>query len=311
MIPRAYGVTNLWLEQTPPARSMLPANQHGYAAGASPTIYFANPTIPAVQTPLDLNAPNATYCSPFDKKHVIIDRATGMGTLVVTSVFINAFVVTDTGAQYDPMMGTGGFNNLYVFSYGRPPAAIVPGRVMAQVSGNVSKFVGFTELNFPLQTYTDRVDPMLVPPCVLLDVAKDPGLPGKLMRLTGAAVCAKNVRVCPIDPEMDDWRKYNQFNVNTNGNCDPFSSFAVSLPGKTLGAFDPLKLDPLKATIDVTGMLRNFSGQNEADPHTECTDDTPCQAIASSDHCVDGVCKKGAYNFWLITPRDESDITVH
>src|SRR5262249_415122 len=130
-LPQAFGPTAIWLDEP-----------ISHATGASPVIYFRNPLIADVQTPPDLLAANATFCTPFDPKFIIIDHATASGKLVVTSVFGNAFAVTDTGGTI--------FNSIYLFSFGKPPGYIVPGKVLKSFSGNVSKFVGFTELNFPL-----------------------------------------------------------------------------------------------------------------------------------------------------------------
>jgi len=312
MLPRAYGVTTLWLEVAPLARS--PMNPPSYAAGTSPDIYFANPTIPEVQTPLDLASPTATYCSPFNGKHVIVDHATGNGKLVVTSVFIDSFVVADTGALYDSTSGMGGFNHLYVYSFGKPDAAIVPGRIMSDVSGNVAKFVGFTELNFPLQDYPDTVDPQLLPPVYTLG-AGDAGNESRLIRLSGATVKVTG-KLCPIDQTANDWLKFNSFTVDLgNGVCDPFSTFAIALPAKIYGDLNPLLLTPAKTMVTATGMLRNFSGQNDATmPPTDCHTDNDCTlpppmgANLAGTTCIEGSCKKGPYNFWQLNPRDPTDV---
>src|SRR5262249_52732826 len=119
-LPQAFGSTTIWIDE-----------HTSHATGASPTIYFRNPLISDIQTPPDLMAPNATFDTPFNKKFIIIDRAAGAGQLVVSSVFGNAFAVTDTGASE--------FNSIYVFSFGKPPGYIVPGKVLLSFSGNVSK----------------------------------------------------------------------------------------------------------------------------------------------------------------------------
>ncbi len=304
-LPRAFGRTTVWLEETPEKRA--PMNPGTYALGSTPPIYFPNPTIPDVQTPLDLAAPTATYCTPWNGKHVVIDHATGAGKLVVTSVFIDSYVVADTGANFDPMTGMGGFNHLYIFSFGHPPAGIQPGRIIANVSGNVSKFVGFTELNFPLQDFPDTVDPQLLPPVYVLSPG-DRGNNLRLIRLAGATVSVSGT-ICPIDVTSSDWLKFNQFVVNQGqGLCDSFNGISVSLPAKTLGTFDPLQ--HMGGKITAVGMLRNFSGQNDVTaPPTDCTKDMDCMTVGGT--CVEGSCKKGAFNFWQVTPRDQTDLTVN
>jgi hypothetical protein len=321
-IEKAYGVSNIWVQEAEPDPNRMPPpmTTGSHAVGASPAIYFANPTIPQVQTPLNLMSPVATYCSPFNGKHVIIDHATGSGKIVVTSLFIDAYVIADTGSIYDPMTGTGGFNHLYVYAFGQPDAAITPGRVMNNASGNIAKFVGFSELNFPLQSYTDTVDPMLMPAVQVLDPAWRSNN-GFLMPLSAATVSLTGT-ICPIDVTMPSWIKYNQFVLDMGNqdpkkihSCDSFSTFSVEMSGKTIGSFDPLTLrgalksDPNPQVVTVVGVLQNFSGQNEETvPPTDCRNDTDCMNVGGT--CVEGSCKKGVYNFWNVIPRDQSDITV-
>lgn len=297
-LPRAYGVTNLWLEEA-----------QSHAVGASQAIYFANPTVADVQTPLDPNSPTATYCSTFEKKHVIIDRAAGSGKLVVTSVFNNAYVVADTGANYDPVKGTGGYNHLYVFSFGRPAPELVPGRILKMVEGNLSKFVGFTELNFPLQEASkNSPDPNLLPLTYALKPA-DRNQHGRLLRLDAATVSLSGT-VCPINAMDSSWMKYNQFVLDLgDGVCDSRNTFAVELPGKLFSGVDWVK--SVGKAFQIVGMLRNLSGQNEATkPPTLCHAEQDClDSGLSGTSCVEGTCKKDAYNSWLVSPRTSSDIT--
>ena len=120
-------------------------------------------------------------------------------------------------------------------------------------------------------------------------------------------------KLCPIDQNADDWRKFNNFGIDLGGNvCDPFATFRVALPAKTLGTFDPLAV-PKGATLTAVGMLRNFSGQNEVStPSTLCVRGEDCVAAGyPSAACVEGTCRRGAYNFWTINPRDQSDIKVN
>jgi hypothetical protein len=308
-LPKAYGASTLWIQETPTPTS-------GQAAGASPTIYFPNPTIPELQMPLDLTATTATWCTPFNGKHVTVDHATDGGKLVVTSVFPDAFVIADTGANYDDATGNGGFNHLYVFPYNKPPIEIVPGRLLTQsdvahpaLSGNVMKFVGFTELDFPLQNAVDTIDPSLMPPVYALG-ANDrlDGL--KLLKLSSATVSVTG-QLCMIAPNDTEWTKYNQIVVNMNGQCDPTQAFTVTLPGKTLGDFDPTKLrQGIGAQrLTATGMLRNNSGQSAQNPTTGCTVDADC-AMFATQSCVSGTCRKGPYNFWSVMPRGASDIVL-
>jgi hypothetical protein len=351
-VVRAYGDATLWLEEP-----------MSHALGTSPRVYFAQPTIPDVQTPLDLTAPTATYCSPWDGRHAIVDSATVdtrgpmpvKGQMVVTSVFNNSYVICDTGAMWDPMTNTGGFNFLYVFSFGQPPPEIqvtddgmghVTGSVIQDVSGNLAKFVGFMELNFPLQDVARDAQGNIVtapvPPPYLLHTA-DASNEAKMLRIDGATVTFKGA-ICHIDTTSpsgkDQWLKYDTFVMDEAADglgqacANNMMTFSVELPGKTFGNFDPMKLgglDPVEGAnaITVTGMIKNSSGQNEVckgyghDAPILCTSLADCQKAAvdpqypatcqthlagASTACVEGSCKRGNYNFWTIVPRTPSDI---
>lgn len=333
----AFGTATLWVEDPITA-----------ALGTSPLLYFAAPTIPDVQTPPDLSSSTFTWCSAWDGRHAIIDHATAAGSppgqLVVTSVFNDSYVVADTGARFvagaDPSKDRGGFNHLYVYSFGRPPRPVVPGRVLRSLSGNVSKFIGFTELNFPLQEYDDAV--VGTPPVYPLTLADRGASLGssaltnqRMLRLDAATVSVTG-SVCPIatdpaDPNASQWLKFNQFTVDMgDGVCDSFRTYSVQLPAKTLGAFDPLAVMNRKTALATfTGMLRNSSGQNDACKGTAgpqsvaCRGDADCAAAAARQadptcrtnlgkaSCVEGSCRRGVYNFWTVQLRSAADLQVH
>src|SRR5207302_1636042 len=62
---KAFGTVTLWVEE-----------KTTRALGSSDVIYFAQPTIPDVQTPFGIDAmpqpSTLTYCSPWNGRHVII-----------------------------------------------------------------------------------------------------------------------------------------------------------------------------------------------------------------------------------------------
>ncbi len=304
MLGAAFGSTSLWLDE-----------RLSHATGASPTIYFRNPLIDEVQTPADPTAADATFCSPYDNRFLTIDHARAGGQLVVSSVFTDAFVVTDTGA-------TMGYNNIYLYAFGKPPSYIVPGTIISSFSGNYSKFVGFTELNFPLfNAAVDNEGNYLAPDLQLVPAPiplthNDLGSVPKLLSASAAIVeftgtiCQMNPPNPTNDPNIqktiDSWTKYNQFVVDGDGTCDSFTNFAVELPEKVLGKFDPTQV--VGQTLDVVGMLQNHSGQNQyTDANNNpisCNAENPCV----KGTCISGDCYKNAYNFWTILPRVEADI---
>ena len=291
-LPLAFGSTSIWIDEP-----------NSGATGASPTIYFRNAYIDEAQTPPDLMATNATFCSPFNGKFLIFDHARGSGQLVVGAVYNNAFTITDTGVP------PGQFNSIYVYAFGKPPPYIVEGKVINSFSGNYSKFVGFTELNFPLFDAADDTVPLatLPPPVQLVyadisNTAKMLGASASVVTYTGT-ICDPTAAA-----NAQSWEKFNQFVLDNDGMCDAFSNIAVELPAKILGNFDPLK--NVNATATITGMLRNNSGQNpylDANGNAiSCSDTVPC----AKGSCITGTCYKNAFNFWTIDPRRQEDIVI-
>jgi hypothetical protein len=291
-LPLAFGSTSIWIDEP-----------NSGATGASPTIYFRNAYIDEAQTPPDLMATNATFCSPFNGKFLIFDHARNGGQLVVGAVYNNAFTITDTG------LPPGQFNSIYVYAFGKPPPYIVEGKVITSFSGNYSKFVGFTELNFPLFDAADDTVPLAtLPPPVQLAF----GDIGNTAKMLGASASVVTYTGTICDPtaaaNAQSWEKFNQFVLDNNGMCDSFSNIAVELPAKVLGSFDPLK--NVNATATITGMLRNNSGQNpylDANGNAiSCSDTVPC----AKGSCITGTCYKNAFNFWTIDPRRQEDIVI-
>jgi hypothetical protein len=297
MLPVAYGSTAIWVQE-----------RGSHVAGASDPIYFPNPTIPNIQTPPDPMAANATFCSAFEKKFVTVDHATGSGDLLVDSVFGGAITATDTGAT--------DFRSLYLFTFGKPAEDLVPGRHLKSFNGNISKFVGFTELNFPIIVADDDapVEPQKLPPPIKL-VQTDTGNLPKLNAANSSTVEISG-KICPVAPPnpnhdstiqntIDQWIKYNTF-VLGSVSCDSFTEFAVALPSKVVGNFDPVNMIGQPATV--RGMLKNSSGQNAvtdaAGNPVACMPDGSC----STGTCVSGICKKMAYNFWTVTVRGPEDV---
>jgi hypothetical protein len=290
--PQAFGAATLWIDE--------PLSG---ATGASPTIYYRNPFVADIQTPPDLNAVNASFCSSFSGKFIIVDRpAMPTGQLVVSSVFGNAFAVTDTSyGAYDK------FNSIYVFSFGKPPGYIREGKVLNSFSGNVSKFLGFTELNFPLFDASDDTTPLAtLPPPAVLTHADMMNLP-RLIALD-AGVVSYTAKQCDVNGDISQWNKFNQVVLDGDGSCSALTNFATELPSKVFGSYDPTTT--ANKMVTVVGMLRNNSGQNPVldvnNMPISCDAANPC----NKGSCVDGKCMKGAFNFWVIDPRTPADVVV-
>ena len=296
-LPSAFGATSIWAVE-----------RGSNVVGASVPIFFPNPTIPNIQTPPDLNAINATFCTNFEKKFVRVDKATGSGELLIDSVFGNAVTVTDTGAT--------DFRSLYLFTFGRPSSSLVPGRHVNFFNGNISKFVGFTEVNFPVIDADLDCDPepAKLPAPIKLSQGDITNL--KKLNATGSSTVEVTGKVCPVMPPnpnqdpniqgtIDQWVKYNTF-ILGNFSCDSFTEFAVSMPSKVMGNFDAAA--SVGQSVTIRGMLKNSSGRNSylddnGAPIT-CSEAAPC----GSGMCTAGICKKNPYNFWTVAVRSTDDV---
>ncbi len=248
-------------------------DQQSQALGSSPSIYFPNPTIPRLVTPLDPNAGNASYCSPYLGRQVVVDHATSGGKLVVSSVFQSGIGVSDSGAS--------DYNSLYVFTFGQPPSYLRLGTVVNRMSGAIAKFNGMTQLANPAITAADELRPDLIPPPVELDASRLPD--NKAMDQVNNKWLTKHIAaparitgvVCEVQNDAgrrDNWLKYNTVVVNlvdsdpaSSAGCSPgqdfsFRYFSVQMPGKGFAGFDPLVAAGQSGTF--TGMLMNSASKS-------------------------------------------------
>ncbi len=301
-LPVAYGTTSIWAVE-----------RGSNVVGASQPIFFPNPTIPNIQTPPDPMAPNATFCTSFEKKFVTVDHATGTGQLLVDSIFGNAITITDTGAK--------DYRSLYLFTFGRPPSALKRGSPVDSFNGNISKFIGFTEVNFPVVHFDEMAAPRpeLLPPPIPLTIADRQSRDTSKLNAANASVVEVSGVVCPVLPPnpnknpdtqdiIDQWVKYNTFALgDPRVGCGAFDTYSVSLPAKIVGTFDATQ--STAKPITVRGMLKNSSGQNLAldgngNP-VACDAMNPC----AGGTCALGFCKRNPYNFWTVVVRGPEDIT--
>jgi hypothetical protein len=196
-ISGAYGDTRVWAEdmgylpadpsKPPQCANLLDDNGNGlmdfpadpgcayanddtedggtYAAGVSPALHFALPTIADLQGRGSMT-PSQT---PFANEQVQVATA-APSTLIVTRVSSDGFYVTDINAQIAEA-DKGRYTSLFAFNFNSPWGMRVCDRVTS-LSGTMSEFFGFTELGFPsyavhqwrLPTATDPGDgPCLVP----------------------------------------------------------------------------------------------------------------------------------------------------
>jgi hypothetical protein len=153
-----------------------------FDAGVSPAVQYELPTLRQIQ------GVGATTPFPFE---AIQAKTNDPQSLVVTRISKDGFYVTDLADQAN------GYNHLFAFNFSTPAGMQVCDRV-TYLSGTLSEFFGFTELNFP----SYRVDPLFVgqedlckvPEPAILDDALIPSdaamekLESGLVRVEGFAV---------------------------------------------------------------------------------------------------------------------------
>jgi len=264
------------------------------AEGATPPIFFPNPTITHIVKPIDVSAPNASYCSPFLGRQVLFERSVApQGALVVSSLFQNAVAVTDSGASE--------YNSIYVFTFSHPHSLLVKGRVLQRFSGAIAKFNGMTQLANPNLTASDAIRRELIPAPVELEAGRRPTPTAGsaenrwLTRYIAAPVRITGI-VCETEKDQsrrDNWNKYNTVAINqlddkadsvegcggvNSATYVPPTRFSVQFPGKGVAGFDPSTQAGKEVTI--TGMLQNSAS------------------------------KSGKTLYWTVAVRDESDVCL-
>lgn len=178
-----------------------------FAAGVSPTVHYELPSVQNIQ--------GTGSQTPYAFESVSVNTK-GEHELIVTRISKDGFYVTDLSGQDE------GFNHLFAFSFSTPRNLRVCDRVTL-LSGTVSEFFGFTELNFP----SYEVDPLFegeedkckVPEPRVLDgpTIVDPvlmeSLESGLVRIEGYHVSLKLGPELALGGEFDE----NKTNCDFNG----------------------------------------------------------------------------------------------
>lgn len=196
-IKSAFGPTRIWAEDSEREGA-------SYAAGVTPTIHFADPTLSEVQTP------TGGGISPLVGNYVEIraeDRE-----LVVTFVASDGFGVTDAAAP------PGSYNHIYPFTFSRPRDVQIGDR-LSSLSGKVDEYLSWTELSFPaFQVASSGHTPP--DPVVLTSVDVCDGETALEAHESGL-VRVENVVTNFVDQaDCDDYINYGQWPLAlTDGDC--------------------------------------------------------------------------------------------
>ena len=289
-LPPVLGPTTLWIEDGPKpgaGRKIDPSYVPTYATGTSPVLWYRDPFIVDIQTPVDETRIDALQISPLQNKQVAVSasRYGGVGRLVVTSVFAQGYTVSDvkcSDAAGTPPCTTEAYNHIEVFSSSAPRdqmgRLLKQGQVIDGFSGGISEFDGLTEVGFPVTFATsDAVTPDHLPPPVKLDPStwfnglNDPKGIINFERNEAAPIEIDDAVVCPLDSAYD---RFKEWKIAPSGACG--GSVIDVVTAGVIADLDPATLVG-KTLPRVVGVLRPIETSG---------------------------------NIWIIYPRSSADLTL-
>ena len=222
-LEKAFGKTRIWVE-----------DPDTYATGVSNAIYYRGPRIADVQTSAN------TTASPFETERVPIDD---QSNLVVVAIARDGFYVTDVDAPE--------WASIFAYTFSAPPGVSVGDRVV-EISGRVSEFLGFTELNNPSWKIDGSLSLPAPKPVTCTEI--DGGTPNLAMeKLESGLIVVENaeVEVCPSYPDCPDYDQYRQWTLDAGG-C------SINVVSRyTLAGFDPTD-NRGNAVTRMVGTLRHI-----------------------------------------------------
>ncbi|HEU4728632.1 MAG TPA: hypothetical protein VFT22_12100 [Kofleriaceae bacterium] len=279
-LPPVFGPTTLWVDDGGDADPT-------YATGTSPTLWYRDPFIADIQTPLDEKALNALADSPLDNKQVSVSgsRYGEVGRLVVTSVFSQGYTVSDmkcSDASGAPPCAASAYDHIEVFSFSAPVdqngRLLKQGQVIDGFTGGISEFNNLTEVGFPgTRTSSDDVVPGRLPAPVKLDpLTWFKGLPDpagiiNFERNEAAPIEIDNARVCALDSDYD---RFKQWKIDPTAAADCAASHVIN--------------------VVTSGVI---------------TDLDPATLVGKTVPRVVGVLRP-VFNIWIINPRSADDLTL-
>ena len=279
-LPPTYGATTLWFDDGTDPKAT-------YATGISPTLWFRDPFIADIETPVSETAIDAFEAAPLDSKNidVRVSRYGAKGRLVVTSVYAQGYTVADVqcaDAAGTPPCTSGDYDYVDVFSFSAPldqsKRFISEGQVIDGFAGGVTEFDGLTEIGFP-QTFSMADNPVvnkaMEPKPVKIDTSWFTTNKINFERNEAGAIEVDNGKVCPLD---DDYTTFKQWKIDPAGNADPATcsgSNVINVISSGVVPTDPATLAG-KTVKSLVGILRPIN--------------------------------IGNFNVWIVYPRSAADL---
>ncbi|HSD88586.1 MAG TPA: hypothetical protein VLB44_13755 [Kofleriaceae bacterium] len=288
-LPQVFGPATLWLDD---GTSMNPT----YASGASPTLWFRDPYIMDIQTPVMETSLDALEKSPLEMKQVTVNssRNGASGKLIVTSVFAQGYTVSDvqcTGTPCtlttNPKINAVGYDHKMVFSFSaardQNGCLIKEGQAIDGFAGGVSEFNGLTEIGFPQSfvaaTKSDcgaaDVNPARIPAPAVLDTT---WFTNKIMfeRSEAGLIEIDNAKVCNLDTDYDTYKQWKIDPAGVGGDCKGNKN-VINVISTGVVPTDPATLVG-KTLPKVVGVLRPVN--------------------------------IGSFNVWIVYPRKSEDLIL-
>ena len=306
MLPPVFGPTTLWFDDGQDAGAT-------FATGVSPTLWYRDPFISDIQTPISETAVNALTDSPLENKNVTValSRYGARGALVITSLYSSGYTLADVqcaDTNLTPPCTSQNYDYIDVYSYSAPQDQIKrflnEGQIILASSficnttnpcgfaGGISNFDGLIEVGFP-QTFVSgppgttagvpnnlpTVCTACEPAPVVADFSGNPATdwfinPIQFKRNEAAIIEIDNAKVCDLD---SDYATYNEWKLDPSG-----------VGGMCTG----------KNILDIV-----TAGTVDIDPSTLVGKTLP-KLVGSLRPYME-------YDVWLVYPRSLADITTN
>jgi hypothetical protein len=305
-LPPVFGPTTIWFDDGTDSSAT-------YATGVSPTLWYRDPFISDIQTPVNEMAINALTDSPLENKNVTValSRYGARGAFVITSLYSSGYTLADVQCADDnltPPCTSQNYDYIDVYSYSAPQDQLERFLDEGQIilanaftcaatspcgfAGGVSNFDGLIEIGFP-QTFVSgpagsngipnnlpTVCTGCEPPPVVADFTGDANdwfaNPIQFKRNQSAVIEIDNAKVCELD---SDYTTFNEWKIDPSGVGGICTSKNI-IDIVTAGTVD---IDPStlagKTLPKLVGTLRPIS--------------------------------ETGFNVWLVYPRSLADITTN